>query len=700
MPGRIAGTLFLTAVCLSIVAASGAQSIDPVHVDQHGYEPADAKWVAVPAAAGSFEVRSVSSGYVVCSGPLVLRRASDPASGEDVHEGNFTAVTDPGEYAVFVPGLGSSPPFLVGDGVHDDLYALFLKGLYYQRCGTEIPGQYGGAWVHDSCHDGGPSIASYDWATTGGAPGGYRNTIGGWHDAGDYGKYSTNNAYAVGILLQAYESFPDRFGRDDCGIPESGNGVPDLLDEARWSLEWMLAMQDPDGAVRHRESVAAYAGMFLPEEDPETRYYTDASSDAAAMHAAAMALAGRTFASFDAAFAASCSTSAVSAWLWLVDHPDRVPPGGFVNLYGHEGATYVGTSDTRLRMWAAAEIFRLTGDTGARDYFDALVGPSSAFNGIWYPDSWGDPANLGAFTYRDAPGATPGVVSGSWWSIEDSALSSAETWASRVAVDGYGCVASTDGDYGDYYWGFTGVILRYAWALIQAYRYGGDPDHEEAAREQLHYVLGRNPMGKVYLTGVGERPVLHAHGAWNTAAGYTDIEDELCHPVPYLLVGGPNRADNADISPYPGKCYEDIADPDYWHLGNYTLNETSVNIQAAIVAVAGYFGTGGSGSGAVEDALPGAPPSGVVLLPGAPNPFREGTTIEYSLARQADVRLEIHDLAGRVVAVLTEERRGPGPHATRWDGRTDGGRRVASGVYFVRLAAGREVAVRRIVLLR
>jgi endoglucanase len=697
MRRHIAAAL-LAAFCVLGAGASHAQTVDPVHVDQHGYGLESAKWVAVPAPAGSFEVRSLSSGYVVETGPLTLRRAADPASGEDVYEGDFSALTDPGQYVVFVPGLGSSPPFIVGDGVYDDLYALFLKGLYYQRCGTAIPEEFGGAWVHESCHDHGPSIASYDWATTGGAPGGYRNTIGGWHDAGDYGKYSTNNAYAVGILLQAYELFPDRFARDDCGIPESGNGVPDILDEARWSLEWMLTMQDPDGAVRHRESVAAYAGMFLPEEDPETRYYTDVSSDATATHAGAAALAARAFAGSDAAFAAALSVSAVSAWQWLEAHPDRVPPGGFVNLHGHEGATYVSGDDLRLRMWAAAEIFRLTGDTGARDYFDARVGPGSEFNGIWYPDSWGDAANMGAFTYRDAPGATPGVVAGNWWSIEDSALSSADTWTDRVANDGYGCVASTDGDYGDYYWGFTGVILRYAWTLIQAYRYGGDPAHEEAAREQLHYVLGRNPMGKVYLTGVGERPVLHAHGAWNTAAGYTDIEDALCHPVPYLLVGGPNRADNADISPYPAKCYEDIADPDYWYLGNYTLNETAVNIQAAIIALAGYFGTGGPGTG-----VPGGPsgaPTVAFLSSSFPNPFRAGTTISYFLPKGVGVRVAVYDVAGRTVVTLVDERRGPGRHSTHWDGRARDGRQVASGIYFVRLEAAGETAVRPAVVLR
>jgi endoglucanase len=315
-----------------------------------------------------------------------------------------------------------------------------------------------------------------------------------------------------------------------------------------------------------------------------------------------VALAARVWASWDPTFAQICENSAVNAWAWLQAHPDQVPPGGFVNLYGHECATYAAGSEIGRRLWASAEIFRLNGDLTARDYFDAHWGEGLDFNGVWYPDGWADVANLGAFTYRDSPGATPGIVSGSWWSIENSTLSSSSQWCSRLDTDGYGCVASTQGAYGDYYWGFTGVILRYAWALLQGHRYSGIQGYEQAAREQLHYVLGRNPMGKVYVTGVGDRPVLHAHGAWNHCAGYTAIEDSLCHPVPFLLVGGPNKADNDDISPWPAKCYEDIADPDYYYLGNYTLNETAVNIQASLIILAGYFSSGGmSLTGTVSD---------------------------------------------------------------------------------------------------
>jgi endoglucanase len=666
-----------------------------VYVSQVGYRPENAKWVAVSSYADSFIVRTCGSGVGVHRGALTLRRSADPASGDDVYQGDFSSLMAPGAYYIDVPGVGTSPAFAIGEGTLAALYRQALKGLYYQRCGTSIPSEYGGFWTHGPCHDHGDGIASYDWVTTGGVPGGYRNTIGGWHDAGDYGKYSTNNAYTVGILLQAYEQFGSRFGYDDCGIPESGNGVPDLLDEARWSLEWMLKMQDGDGSVRHRESTANYT-LLGPGEDATTRYYTDVSSDATAAQCGAMAIAARVYRDIDGAFAAACSVGAESAWGWLEANPGRVPAGGFANLYGHHGATYVAGDDVHARFWAAAEFFRLTGDSSAKAYVDGRWGEGLAFNGVWYPDSWGAMANLGAFAYRDAPGASPYVVSGGWWGIEQSTLSSADTWTARTGEDGYGCVASTSGGVGDYYWGFTGVILRYAWTLIQAYRYHDtDVAPENAALEQLHYILGRNPMGKVYMTGIGSNPVLHAHAAWNTAAGYTDIEDSLCHPYPYSLVGGPNRADN-DISDYPGKCYEDIADPDYYNLGNYTLNETSINIQASLIVVAGYF----AGGDPCASARPTKEKESPLIVRASPNPFARMTTILFSLPAEGAARIAVYGVDGRLVRRLVSGRLPAGRHQTVWDGCDSSGRPAAPGVYVVRLESRGTAGSRKLLLVR
>ncbi|MDZ4804941.1 MAG: glycoside hydrolase family 9 protein [Candidatus Eisenbacteria bacterium] len=692
------------ALTISIPDAFPAAPSTRVRINQHGYAPAETKWVAVALASGTpaiFEIRRRNDDSLVLSGALTLRRSADPGSGDNVYQGLFSSLAAIGEYVVRVPGVGDSHPFQVHGAVYDDLYRKLLKGLYYQRCGTAIDVAHGGDWTHEACHDEAGGMASYDWATTGGAPGGYRNTIGGWHDAGDYGKYSTNNAYAVGVLLQAYDHFPSRYPHDDAGIPESGNGVPDLLDEARWSLQWMQKMQLANGSVLHRESVASYAGEFLPEAEPTTRYYTSISSDATAVHCAAMALAARVYAGVDPTFAATCSTSAVNAWNWLQSNPGRVPVAGFANQFGHTGATYIAGNELGRRLWAAAELYRLNGSAAAKSWFDARWGDGLTFNGVWYPDGWGDLANMGAFAYRDAPGATAGIKSGNWWSIENSTLSSVGGWNTRVGQDGYGCVASTTPPSGDYYWGFTGVLLRYAWTMIQADRYTPNSAWVQSAREQLHYILGRNPVDQVYVTGLGERPVLHSHGAWNLAAGYVNVDDALCRPIPNLLVGGANKADNSAISPYPGKCYEDIADPNYFNKGNYTLNETAVNIQASLIVLAGYFSSGNTVSGVDDPDIEPAPAARVATISASPNPFVEGTTLTLASGAPLSGDVMILDAAGRRVARLAV-RAIPGAKSmeVRWDGLGTDGQPVAPGVYWARVAGQGESRARQLVRIR
>ena len=659
-------------IMLPLALAAALSSSPAVQVDQLGYAPTDKKWAAIPHAASQARIRNVVGGAIVLTVPVAARRVVDPASGDSVYSADFTSLVTPGNYYVEVPGVGSSEGFRVDALAYDRLFRKLLKGLYYQRCGTAIPAAYGGAWTHGSCHDHGGADASYDWSTTGGVAGGFRDTRGGWHDAGDYGKYSDNNSYAVGELLQAYLAAPSRFAADDVGIPESHNGVPDLLDEARVGLAWMLKMQLVDGSVLHRESVSGYAGEFLPESDVQTRYYTEISSDATAVQCAAMALGARAYAGTDTTFAGRCNRSALSAWNWLKAHPARVPAGGFANKYGHIGATYIAGSEIGRRLWAAAEMFRLNGDATANSYVGAHWSGVAEYNGVYYPDSWGDVANRGAYAYRTAPGADPALVSGNWWSAVNSLQNSCDNWMARINSDGYGCAASTDPPYGDYYWGATGVFLHYGWAMVEGWRATGNAAYLDAAREQVHYILGRNALGKVFVTGLGSHPVLHAHGAWNYSAGYTNVDDALSHPVPYLLIGGPNKADNSTISPFPGRCYEDIADPNYGYKGNYTLNETSLDIQAGFIALAGFLSTGAATVDAPEP-LPGMA-HGRTRLTASPIPFVSRVRLqsldsEGRPAQEADAKarppIGVFAASGRRVAELKTGVDG----SAWWDGR-------------------------------
>src|SRR6185437_2823779 len=152
----------------------------------------------------------------------------------------------------------------------------------------------------------------------------------GWHDAGDYGRYIVNTGISTGTLLWTWELYGDRLKNIGLQLPESGNGVPDILDEIRWNLDWMLTMQDRDGGVWQKQTSSRFAHFLMPEKDTLVSYVIGTgqapfkSSCATADSAAVMAIAARAYRSFDAAYAKNCLPAAETAWKWVDRHPDVV----------------------------------------------------------------------------------------------------------------------------------------------------------------------------------------------------------------------------------------------------------------------------------------------------------------------------------------------------------------------------------------
>jgi endoglucanase len=134
---------------------------------------------------------------------------------------------------------------------------------------------------------------------------------GGWHDAGDYGRYVVNSGLSTGTLLWTYEMFADRVKGVSLHIPESGNGTPDILNEIRWNLDWMRSMQDEDGGVFHKQTSERFCDFVMPEKDTLASVVIGTgrtpfkSSCATADYAAVMAIAARVYRPFDPAFSAS-----------------------------------------------------------------------------------------------------------------------------------------------------------------------------------------------------------------------------------------------------------------------------------------------------------------------------------------------------------------------------------------------------------
>ncbi len=332
-----------------------------------------------------------SAGKVALSVPLTLRHARWHLSGEDVYQFDFSSLTTPGTYRVHVAGLGRSTPFAIGAHAYDSAATVVSRSLYHQRCGMAIT-------LHDhqrpACHT---ADAEYHSSITGSslyggeAVGAKKDVTGGWHDAGDYNKYVPTGTTAIFYLLAGYEvtravagGSPTIGTSDEWGIPESGNGIPDAIDEARWELDWLARMQEADGGLPHKVSTLAWFDD-MPHISTHTQYIVQKKTSDTALAAAAFAMAARVFEPYDATLAASYLARAKLAWQLLQANPNPTPK--FQNPPGMGTGTYPHSTDANRRAWAAAELYRTTGEDQYNTAFLALyddVKNNWHANGLWH----------------------------------------------------------------------------------------------------------------------------------------------------------------------------------------------------------------------------------------------------------------------------------------------------------------------------
>jgi endoglucanase len=548
---------------LLLLAALAAPTVE-IKLDQVGYlsEGPKVAFVVAKAPAATFAVRRARDGSVAFEGKLAAA-LPDSDSGDAVQAADFTALTQSGAYWLEVPGVGRSWDFAIGPDVFTRPFFLAMRSFYGQRCGTAVDlGREFPGYRHSACHQDGAYHAS-SGKTGVGAP------AGGWHDAGDYGRYVVNSGLTTGTLLWAYELFGPRVSKVKLDLPESGNGIPDLLNEVRWNLDWMLKMQDADGGVWPKQTSERFCGFVMPEKDTLTSFVIGTgiepykSSCATADLAAVMAIASRAYRPFDAAFATKAQAAARRAWTWLEAHPGvlfKNPPGVSTGEYGDRDC-----SDERL--WAAAELGRTTGEEPYLGYFLKQFGAHRASVRPVGPPSWPSVAPMALWTYVLGGGKDAATVA----AIRADSLAAADAIVGRSSRHGYR-ISMTSADY---VWGSNGVAANYGVQLLVADALKRDPRYVRAALDDLHYLLGRNPFSLSWVTQVGAHPFRHPHHRPSGA-------DDKPEPWPGLLSGGPNRARQdpameklaADLP--PARMYVDEE-------ASYASNENAINWNAAIV---------------------------------------------------------------------------------------------------------------------
>ena len=504
-----AHTVTIDNVSLFVVDGSNAEVIKgcpvpiQVKVNQIGYKPDDVKSVLVTSPDDEkFKVVNVSTNETVYIGTYSAA-AFDPAMGTSVRIGDFSEVTAPGSYLIISSPSGASYEFDIGDGLYDDIYKDVVLMLYNQRCGTKLEASVSGDFAHDACH-------TQEATVYGDTSGKTYDVSGGWHDAGDYGRYVVPGAKTVEELFLAYEDFD--YTADDIGIPESGNGVPDLLDEARYELEWMLKMQDEaTGGVYHKVTGLTFPGMVLATEETEDMVLAPISYAATADFVAVMAKASVNYAQYDQAFADTCLAAAKKGYDFMKANPDM---GGFKNPDEILTGEYPDVGLTDETFWAAAELYLATLDDGyladTKEAIDTKYNTGLGWAGI---------GGYALYDLAKAEGIDSGLQSNAkekFLAVAHKKLSSCQTSHISIGIETYP-------------WGSNMVVAGDGMYLLMASKLEDDPAYLEYAQKQRDYIFGFNGTGYCYVTGYGDLSPQDTHHRPSQALGKT---------MPGMLVGG------------------------------------------------------------------------------------------------------------------------------------------------------------------
>jgi hypothetical protein len=523
-----------------------------IHVNQEGYMPTYSKIGMIgyyagslgeanlPASAG-FKLVDANTGAQVYQGVLAQRGDSGytyiPAPYQKVYQADFTSFTTPGQYRLVVPGVGASLPFLIHDGVAMDFARAYALGLYHQRCGTNTAMPQT-RFTHDACHtasSGVPASVSaypFTWTTVAG----YANTLnannppqiaptltgptaqlfpfvnqgpvdvsGGHHDAGDYSKYTINSASLVAYLMFAVDSLPGVAALDNLGIPESGDGISDVMQEAKWEADFLAKMQDADGGFyflvypKDRE----YESNVTPDHgDPQVVWPKTTSVTAASVAALAQCATSPLFKKTYPVEAAAYLAKAKLGWQFLTNAVAKYGKNGAYQKITHYGDNF---ADNDELAWAACQMYLATGDSSIHQMLLSWFDPADPATwrwGWWHmSECYGHAIRSYAFAVQSGR-ATANQLDGTFLSKCQAQVSAAgEDMLSFSQQNAYGtsfplntkAVQSAG-------WYFS---TDQAFDLAVAYQLNPKDQYMGAMLANMNYEGGCNPLNLSFVTGLG-----------------------------------------------------------------------------------------------------------------------------------------------------------------------------------------------------
>jgi endoglucanase len=536
--------VFAVSICLLSIRTYCADT--DIRLNTIGFLPDKEKRASISAACSKFSVIRSSDSVAVFTGAVAGPKKNFDTD-EDIFIADFSDITSEGTYFLKVDNVGRSPNFLIKKDVYNTIFYHCTRAMFLWRCGCPVSGAFNGhTYSHAACH---LNDAYLDYITGSHS---LKPSLRGWHDAGDYNKYTVNAGITLGMMFMAWEQFGPRIQMVKLDIPETGSKIPDFLAEIKWELDWLLTMQMEDGSVSHKVSTLDFCGFIMPETEKLVRYFVPWGSAATADFTAMMAMAGRIFHPYDSSFSDTCRNAAKKSYGFLSkDTSNHAADQTDFNTGAY------GTTDKDDRLWAAAEMWETFGEAAYLADFEARAAVfAKKINIDW---DWSNVKNLGMFTYMLSKKTGKRQVLAD--SIKNDLILTADTMVLRRNAHGYARSMDTT-----YYWGCNGSVARQAMVLQIANIVSPNKEYIGATLDAIGHLFGRNYYCRSFVTGLGKNPPLHPHDR-------RSIGDTIVDPWPGYLVGGG----------WPGAKGWIDADT------NYKTNEIAINWQGALIyALAGF----------------------------------------------------------------------------------------------------------------
>ena len=596
---------FVGAVFGLYAVTAPAEARSAIRLNQLGFLPDGPKRALLPSEASTpLSWRLLDEAGEARAEGRTTVIGNDTASGERLHLIDFSDFSQTGNRYRLAVGDARSRQFRIAPDLYARLPFDALAYFYHNRASTPIEARFAGdeRWARPAGHapDRATCVSGRDQDGNEWPGCSYTLDVSrGWYDAGDHGKYVVNGGIAAWTLMNAWErqqqlNRPHLFRDGAAAIPEAGNGVDDLLDEARWEMEFLLAMQVPDGTrvrvpvgvrrsgrnlsfseidasgmAHHKIGDARWTALpMAPHLDPETRYIHPPSTGATLNLAATAAQCARIWRTIDAAFSARCLAAAQRAYLAALRNPEVHAIDNFAGSGGY------GDQDLSDEFyWATAELF---GTTGRGEFAEALR-RSPRHSGAVGEPGWASTATLGTISLALA---SNGPGAGASADARARIVAAADGFLGEREQVGYRIP-----DAPPYTWGSNSVLLNRAILLALAHDFTGEARYRAGVIDVMDYLLGRNPLDQSYVSGYGARPMLHPHHRfWANSA-----DQSFPPPPPGALSGGPNNVAMADdvARPMRGRCAPQTCWQD--DIRAFSLNEVAINWNAPLIWVSAWL---------------------------------------------------------------------------------------------------------------